>query len=94
MNEEEAAHADVDEPDIEIITEYYSNDNLRLKGYKEDGEYWGVFTEWYENGSIKFGTKMVSLKRNGTLKIIKKMDHTINGIIMVLGKIKVITKKV
>ena len=69
VNEEEAAHADVDEPDIEIITEYYSNDNLRLKGYKEDGEYWGVFTEWYENGSIKSEKTYVGGTLSGPYKI-------------------------
>lgn len=60
VNDEEVAYTEVNVPFIEIITEYYSNDRIRLKGFKEEGEYWGDFTEWYENGKIKSKKTYVS----------------------------------
>jgi len=43
----------------EKIIKYYNNDRIKLKGFKENGKYWGDFTEWYENGKIKSKKKYI-----------------------------------
>ena len=69
VNEEKITYTEVNDPFIEIITEYYSNDRIRLRGFKEEGEYWGDFTEWYENGKIKSKKTYVSGALTGPYNI-------------------------